>query len=122
MTSVTSALTTITSKAQAQYLKELKEKLPEQEEDIVLMDFAENYSVCQVAAQGFHCDTSQVTLHPVVVNYKNDSTSDGSLNCKRFCVISCVVAGHRTWRNQLGCFIELKYSSFKFISSIIFCT
>ena len=29
-----------------------------------------------------------VTLHPVVVYYKNDSTSDGSLNCKSFCVVS----------------------------------
>ena len=70
-------------------MKELKAKLPEQEEVIVSMDFAENYSfVCQDAVQGFHWDTSQVTLHPVVVYYKNDSTSDGSLNCKSFCVVS----------------------------------
>ena len=49
------------------------------------MDFAENYSfVCQDAVQGFHWDTSQVTLHPVVVYYKDNSQS---LSCKSFCMV-----------------------------------
>ena len=50
------------------------------------MDFAENYSfVCQDAVQGFHWDTSQVTLHPVVVYYKDNCES---LSCKSFCMVS----------------------------------
>lgn len=78
-----------TAKAQAQYLKKLKDRLPVQEQAIVLVDFAENYSfLCQDAVQGFHWDTSQVTLHPVVVYYRDDSTGDGPLNCKSFCVVS----------------------------------
>ena len=57
-----------TAKAQATYLKELKGKIPINEQAIILMDFAENYSFqCQDSVQGFHWDTSQVTLHHVVV-------------------------------------------------------
>ena len=62
-----------TAKAQANYLKEQKAI---NEQAIILMDFAESYSfVCQDAVQGFHWDTSQVTLHPVVVYYKDNRQS-----------------------------------------------
>ena len=75
-----------TAKAQANYLKELKERIMINERAIILMDFAENYSfVCQDAVQGFHWDTSQVTLHPVVVYYKDNCQS---LSCKSFCMVS----------------------------------
>jgi len=36
---------------------------------IILLDFAENFSfVCQDAVQGFHWETCQANLHPVVIH------------------------------------------------------
>ena len=78
-----------TAKAQAFFLKELKETIPVCEQAIALMDFAENYSfVCQDAVQGFQWDTSQVTLHPVVVYYRDSVASGESLYCKSYCIVS----------------------------------
>ena len=70
-------------------MKELKETIPVREQAIALMDFAENYSlVCQDAVQGFHWDTSQVTLHPVVVYYRYSVASGESMCCKSYCIVS----------------------------------
>lgn len=86
------AITELTShhfiaKSQAQYLKERKSSL-QQEEIIVLMDFAENFSfVVQDAVQGFHWDTNQATLHPMVVYHKALEAGD-SLQCTSYCIIS----------------------------------
>jgi len=56
---------------QSAYLSHLKDNLPE-DECIILLDFAENFSfVIQDAAQGFHWDNSQATLHPFVIYHKN---------------------------------------------------
>ena len=46
-------------------------------EDIVLMDF--DSFQCQDIVHGFHWDRSQVNLHPAVVYYGDDRTSDWSL-------------------------------------------
>ena len=62
---------------QSQYLKHLKDTLKPNQE-IVIPDFAENYSVIvQDAIQGFHWNNSQATLHPFAVYYWE---SDGELN------------------------------------------
>ena len=60
------------AKSQAGYLKKLKNDLKENEV-IVLGDIAENYGfIVQDEIQGFHWNTSQCTLHPVVVYYKQN--------------------------------------------------
>ena len=54
------------SKAQSNYLKELKENLSE-DVCITLCDFAENFTfVIQDEIQGFHWSNPQATLHPYV--------------------------------------------------------
>lgn len=57
---------------QSQYFKHLKETLPPESEAIIVGDFSENYSfIVQDAAQGFHWENSQCTVHPFVVYYKS---------------------------------------------------
>lgn len=57
---------------QSCYLKHMKENLPSNH-CIVLCDFAENYSfVLQDAAQGFHWNNAQATIHPFVIYYLGD--------------------------------------------------
>jgi hypothetical protein len=52
------------TKAQAKYLKDIKQAL-EPCQAIVLLDFDENYSfLIQDAVQGHHLNNSQATLHP----------------------------------------------------------
>ena len=65
---------------QANYLNQLKQDLPN-EEVIVLGDFAENYQfILQDEIQGFHCNSSQCTLHPIVIYFKvNNSIQSHSL-------------------------------------------
>ena len=70
--------------SQTQFLRSLKSNLRDTEM-VVLLDFAENYSfVVQDAAQGFHWDNSQCTLHPFVL-YHNQN---GTCTCTSLCVIS----------------------------------
>lgn len=72
------------ARSQAKYLKDLKESL-NNEEVIVLGDFAENYQfVVQDEIQGYHWNKQQCTLHPIVVYYQ----SDGNLQSKSLCFIS----------------------------------
>jgi hypothetical protein len=74
-----------TAKSQSQFLKEKKASL-QPGEIIILMDFAENFSfIVQDAAQSFHWDNRQATLHPMVVYFKKD---DGTLECVSYCIIS----------------------------------
>lgn len=74
------------AKTQTNYLKELKESLHDNEA-IVLGDFSENYSfIVQDAAQGFHWENSQCTLHPFVV-YWRDSPSNTTKHTS-FCFLS----------------------------------
>ena len=67
------------------HLKMAKENLSENEL-IILLDFAENYSfVVQDAVQGFHRENSQATLHPFVAYFRS---SNGVLKHTSICVIS----------------------------------
>ena len=46
-------------------------------EAVIVLDFAENYAfIVQDAAQGFHWNNSQVTIHPVVVYHRNRDTGN----------------------------------------------
>ncbi|CAH0562925.1 unnamed protein product [Brassicogethes aeneus] len=61
------------AKEQAAYLRRLKECLKE-DEFIVIVDFAENYSfVVQDAAPGFHWNNDQATVYTVVIYYKKNN-------------------------------------------------
>ena len=75
------------AKHQSFYLSELKGSIP-QSEAIMILDFAENYSfLIQDAAQGFHWENSQATVHPFVAYYK-DINND-------LCHLSmCVISDH----------------------------
>ncbi|ESO09924.1 hypothetical protein HELRODRAFT_167749 [Helobdella robusta] len=72
------------SKEQSKYLSDSKENL-KNSECIALMDFAENYSVIiQDAIQSHHWSNTQVTLHPIVLYYRDDE----NLSVKSVCMIS----------------------------------
>ena len=54
------------SQHQSAYLSSLKKSIST-DEAIIILDFVENYSsIVHDAAQGFHWDNSQATLHPFV--------------------------------------------------------
>lgn len=58
------------SKIQSKYISERKSNLQEGEV-LVYSDFSENYAyVAQDAAQAFHYNSDQCTVHPVVIYYK----------------------------------------------------
>lgn len=72
-------------KHQGAFLSTLKEQL-KQNEAIIILDFAENYSfVVQDAVQGYHWENSQATIHPFVA-YFRDETDELHHEC--MCVIS----------------------------------
>ena len=73
------------SQKQGEAFKRCKETLDERH-GVLVGDFAENFSfLVQDAAQGFHWDSSQCTLHPFVFYFRG---LDGSLRHKSFCFIS----------------------------------
>ena len=73
------------SKKQSEAFKVAKESLV-QSQGVLVGDFAENYSfLVQDAAQGFHWDNSQCTLHPFVFYFKGP---DSSIQHTSFCFIS----------------------------------
>ena len=57
------------AKSQNQYLKDLKASLKPNECKIIL-DFAENFSFVQDAAQAFHWNNAQDTIHLFVIYHK----------------------------------------------------
>ena len=72
------------AKFQSNYLRECKGNL-EENEIIILGDFAENYSfVVQDEVQGFHWNNLQCTLHAVIVYYKDGD----ALQSVSYCIMS----------------------------------
>ena len=65
---------------QSQFFKDLKAKLGSGE-FLVIGDFAQNYTfVCQDAAQSFHWNNAQATIHPFVAYYRvNLLDTDGNI-------------------------------------------
>jgi hypothetical protein len=60
------------AKEQARFLRQKKNELRESE-FLIVGDFAENYAfIVQDAAQSFHWNNSQATLHPFVAYYKDN--------------------------------------------------
>lgn len=88
--SLTQAISNLTkhhyvAQTQNSFLKQLKERLSE-EEVIITGDFSENYSfIVQDAVQGYHWENSQATIHPFV-SYTRDE--EGTLQTRSFCVMS----------------------------------
>ena len=75
------------AKAQSQFLNELKENL-QQNQCIVLIGFAENYSfIVQDAIQGHHWNNSQATSHPFITYFKNEKKKK-ELHCRNLCIVS----------------------------------
>jgi len=73
------------SKIQSQFMKEIKERLPENE-CIVLADFAENFTfLVQDEIQGYHWVNDQATVHPFVLYYKNENNQVSS---RSICILS----------------------------------
>ena len=81
------------AKQQSQFLQKTKSQLVPGE-FLVVGDFAENYSfVVQDAAQSFHWNNLQATIHPFVCYYTNDATQNDeaaqrNVNHVSFVVIS----------------------------------
>ena len=72
-------------KKQAEIFKQLKENL-QFGECVTVLDFAENYSfLVQDAAQGFHWNNLQATIHPFAIYYLDGS---GKLAHKSYTCIS----------------------------------
>ena len=65
---------------QSKFFKQKKASL-RSNEAVIVLDFAENY-----AAQGFHWNNSQVTIHPIVIYFKNPDNLE--LHHHNFAMIS----------------------------------
>lgn len=77
-------------KTQYEAFKTMKEKLNDHDNHVcVQMDFAENYSIKEMEeVQSAYFNAEMVTLHPVVVYYKNE---DGIVCHKSFVIVSEVL-------------------------------
>lgn len=96
------------AKKQGEYFKKLKENL-QFGECVVVLDFAENYSfVVQDAAQSFHWNNSQATIHPFVIYFAD---KDGKIGHRCYACIS----DHRT-HDTVTVFSFLKHFHEKYIS------
>ena len=68
------------AKEQSKFFSDKKSSL-KAGEVLVIADFSENYSfILQDAAQGFHWNNAQATLHPFVCYYRNDKELE-HINC-----------------------------------------
>ncbi len=83
------------AKQQSAYCTEREESLGKGEV-LVIEDFAENYSfILQDAAQGFHWNTAQATLHPFVCYYRiNEELKHTSFVVISDCLTHDTVAVH----------------------------
>ena len=74
------------AKYQSTFLKDLKTHLEAEKEGLLILAFAENYSILvQDAAQGFHWGNSQCTVHPFVFYFRS---ADRDLQHQSFCCFS----------------------------------
>ena len=68
---------------------------------LVTLDFSENYSfVLQDAAQGYHWNNSQATLHPFVAYYKDES--------EKLCHLSYVIISEALHHDTVAVFLYQK--------------
>ena len=78
------------SQKQTKFFREKKESL-QPGECVIVLEFAENYLfVVQDAAQGFHWNNSQATIHPLVLYYVDPAT-------KKVCTTNPMPASVITW-------------------------
>ena len=79
------------AKQQSQFMQTTKSQL-KRGEFLVVGDFAENYSLMlQDAAQSFHWNNLQATIHPFVCYYINDSAQDEATAQRKIDHVSFVV-------------------------------
>lgn len=103
---------------QNEFMKIKKEELKENE-CIVVCDFSENYAfVLQNAAQGFHWNNNQATVHPFAIYYRNNY---GNIQVKSLVIISeCLhhdtIAVH-VFQKHLVNFLKKEFAN---ISKIIY--
>ena len=94
------------AKEQASFLMDLKSHISNQEV-IVQGDFAENYSfIVQDAAQGFHWNNDQATIHPFVVYFNGN---DRKINPEQgTCCLNFVIISDSLVHNAVSvhCFIK----------------
>jgi len=77
------------AKQQSLFLQEIKGKITPGEV-VVVGDFAENYSfVVQDAAQSFHWNNLQATIHPFVCYYKVQADDGVSSRVSTACKLCC---------------------------------
>lgn len=95
---------------QSAFQSELKEKL-KPGEFLVICDFSENYSfVLQDAAQGFHWNNAQATIHPFVAYYKEEGTvCNVSFAVISECLVHNTIAVHLFQRKLID-FLTLKFA------------
>ena len=97
------------ARLQASYVARIKEG-PMEGEVLVIGDFAENYSfVLQDAAQGFHWNNSQATIHPFVIYHRLPLPGDDNTNLKSLsfviisdCLTHDTIAVHRFQRKLIA--------------------
>ncbi len=93
------------TRSQAAYMKAIKDGAMEGTV-LIVGDFAENYSfVLQDAAQGFHRNNSQATIHPFVIYHRFPIASDMTTSLKSLsfvivsdCLTHDTIAVHRFQR------------------------
>ena len=85
---------------QASFYRDCKSTLAPREL-LVTLDFSENYSfVLQDAAQGYHWNNSQATLHPFVAYYKDES--------EKLCHLSYVIISEALRHDTVAVFLYQK--------------
>jgi hypothetical protein len=86
---------------QASFYRDCKSTLAPREM-LVTVDFSENYSfVLQDAAQGYHWNNSQATIHPIVAYYKDES--------EKLCHLSYVIISEALRHDTTAVFLYQKY-------------
>lgn len=106
------------SQQQSSFIKDLKNNLAVNE-FLVSLDFAENYSfIIQNAAQGFHWNNSQATIHPFVIYYRN---VNGQLEHYSFVIISdCLIHDSVAVNLFIDKLVDFLKGKFEVISKIYY--
>ena len=90
------------AKQQSQFLQKTRSQL-ETGEFLVVGDFAENYSfVVQDAAQSFHWNNLQATIHPFVCYYSSDITQEGEAAQRKINNVSFVVVSENNTHDTIA--------------------
>ena len=104
---------------QSKFMKEIKEG-PMDEQILVIVDFAENYSfVLQDEVQGYHSTNSQATIHPFLVYHHFPVAGNESTDLKEISFV--VISDHLLHNTLVVHYFQSKLSKFskEIMSSIM---